>query len=177
MRTRVGIGRFASAALVCASALACNDPGAPAPAVTVSITPVPVVATIDPSASATTVHLALTATIRNDGPGSVYLAHWCDPPIEQRTTTGWAPAATGTVCSLVLYPPTEIPEGTTLTRDLSIAASLTGSSVSGSSVPGMTKWLSATPDGTYRVALPLAGPSGQILPEHSRVSADFTIVH
>jgi len=172
MRARVAIARVASAVLVCASALACNNPGAPAPAVTVSIIPTPVIATVDAGSSATTVRFALTVAIRNDGPGSAYLAHWCDPPIEQRTATGWTPAVGGMVCAAVLYPPTEIPEGTTLTRDLSIAAALNGSPA-----PGMAKWLSATPDGTYRVALPLGGPDGQILPERSRVSADFTITH
>jgi len=167
----LGMTLVALGSLACAAAM---NQTAPAPMVVVSLSEADVVATVaavDTLFGQPTLHFTVDASIHNAGPGSVYLALPCDPPVQHLTATGWVPAVGGTVCAAVARPPIEIAEGETVLQPVSVAATL-GPNIH--EVGGIPQWLPGTTDGSYRVEFTLF--VGQdLLAEQARVSPTFTI--
>lgn len=166
-----GLALLALGTVACAAAM---DQIAPAPAVAVSLGQPSVVVSVaaaDTLFGQPTLHFTVDASIHNAGPGSVYLALPCDPPVEQLTATGWVPAVGGTVCEAVARPPIEIAAGETLRQPVRVAATPGPNT---SKVGGIPRWLPGTSDGSYRLEFTLF--VGQtLLAESSRVSPTFTL--
>jgi hypothetical protein len=133
---------FVAVLLTCGASIGCQDATAPRGSLTVTATPLTVVATRSPAASVTWGRFVVQVTLRN-ATESTMRVYGCGPAVEREVTTGRWEIALEPFCALVGPGYFELPPGSDRSRQAEIVGALSG--------PGGPEFLDGVLAGRYRL--------------------------